>query len=173
MELEGRIHLVMSAQSGVSQRTGNPWMSQEYVLAYYWFPNQTQASYVVMRVFGEDRIKNFNLQPNDEVKVRFHAEAHESNGRWYNELRIDGVTFVGASAYKNQQPMQQPAADATGTADQQPTNVLGGPQTPPYNPQAEQTMVTAEQKAAMEKLKNLGEQASTGDENGSEGELPF
>jgi hypothetical protein len=52
-------------------------------------------------------------------------------------------------------------------------NVLGGPQTPPYNPQAEQTMVTAEQKAAMEKLKNMGEQASTGAENGSEGDLPF
>jgi len=32
---------------------------------------------------------------------------------------------------------------------------------------------TAEQKEAMERLKNLGEQASTGDENGSEGVLPF
>ena len=121
MELEGKISVVMPAQSGVSQRTGNPWMSQEYVLAYYWFPNQTQASYIVMRVFGEDRIKQFNLQPNDEVKVRFHCEAHETNGRWYNELRIDGVTFVGASAGKNQQvAQQQPAADAAATVAEQP-----------------------------------------------------
>jgi hypothetical protein len=109
MELEGKISVVMPAQSGVSQRTGNPWMSQEYVMQYYWFPNQTQPSYIVLRVFGEDRIKQFNLQPNDEVKVRFHCEAHENNGRWYNELRIDGVTFVGASAVKNQQGVQQPA----------------------------------------------------------------
>ena len=43
MELEGRIAVVMPAQSGISQRTGNSWMSQEYVLAYYWFPNQTEA----------------------------------------------------------------------------------------------------------------------------------
>lgn len=109
MELEGKISVVMPAQSGVSQRTGNPWMSQEYVMQYYWFPNQTQPSYIVLRVFGEDRIKQFNLQPNDEVKIRFHCEAHENNGRWYNELRIDGVTFVGASAVKNQQGVQQPA----------------------------------------------------------------
>ena len=144
MELEGRIHLVIPAQSGVSQRTGNPWMSQEYVLAYYWFPNQTQASYVVMRVFGEDRIKNLNLQPNDEVKVRFHAEAHESNGRWYNELRIDGVTFVGASAGKNQQPAQQAAAvDAVTVA-----------QSAAAPTQAE---MTPEQRLALEKLSLMGE----------------
>lgn len=123
MELEGKIRVVMPAQSGVSQRTGNPWMSQEYVMDYYWFPNQTNPSQIVLRVFGEDRIKNFNLQSNDEVKVRFHCDAHENNGRWYNELRIDDVTFVGASAYKNPQQSQggtaqQPAADATGTAAQ-------------------------------------------------------
>ena len=128
MELEGKISVVLPAQSGVSQRTGNQWMSQEYVLAYYWFPNQTQASYVVMRVFGEDRIKNFGLQPNDEVKVRFHAEAHENNGRWYNELRIDGVTFVGASAAKNPQPaVQQPTS--TTEAAQQPANEAPQPTT--------------------------------------------
>lgn len=123
MELEGKISVVMPAQSGVSQRTGNPWMSQEYVMQYYWFPNQTQPSYIVLRVFGEDRIKQFNLQPNDEVKVRFHCEAHENNGRWYNELRIDGVTFVGASAVKNQQGVQQPAQpsnDGQANNNQQP-----------------------------------------------------
>ena len=124
MELEGKIRVMMPAQSGVSQRTGNPWMSQEYVMDYFWFPNQTNPSQIVLRVFGEDRIKNFNLQPNDEVKVRFHCDAHENNGRWYNELRIDGVTFVGASEYKNPQQAQggtaqQPAADATGTAEGQ------------------------------------------------------
>ena len=159
MELEGRIHLVMPAQSGVSQRTGNPWMSQEYVLAYYWFPNQTQASYVVMRVFGEDRIKQFNLQPNDEVKVRFHCEAHENNGRWYNELRIDGVTFVGAGAYKNQQQAQQAAAAAAGMVAQSAAPT--------------QAEMTQEQRAALEKLKNMGEQAANGDPNGSEDDAPF
>ena len=151
--------MVMPAQSGVSQRTGNKWMSQEYVLAYHWWPNQTDPSFVVMRVFGEDKIKNFGLKPNDEVKVRFHAEAHENNGRWYNELRIDGVTFVGASAGKNQQPAQQSAAAAAGTVAQSAAPT--------------QAEMTPEQRLAMEKLSLMGEQAATGDANGNEGELPF
>ena len=112
MELEGKISVVMPAASGISQSTGNPWMSQEYVMAYYWFPNQTNPSFIVMRVFGEDRIKQFNLQENDEVRVRFHIEAHEYNGRWFNEIRIDSVTFIGASASKNPQNANQGAQQA-------------------------------------------------------------
>jgi len=114
MELEGKISAVMPVSSGVSQRTGNAWMSQEYVMAYYWFPNQTQPSYIVLRVFGEDRIKQFNLQPNDEVVVRFHCDAHENGGRWYNELRIDNVKFIGASANKNLQPAPEATQGANG-----------------------------------------------------------
>ena len=120
MELEGKISVVMPAMSGVSQSTGNQWMSQEYVMAYYWFPNQTNPSFIVLRAFGEDRIKQFNLQPNDEVRVRYHIEAHEYNGRWFNEIRLDAVTFVGASASKNQQPAAQTAQ--TEAVDNQPAN---------------------------------------------------
>ena len=32
MELTGKIIAVLPANSGVSARTGNPWMSQEYVI---------------------------------------------------------------------------------------------------------------------------------------------
>lgn len=118
MELEGRISVVMPVNSGVSQRNGNSWKSQEFILEYFWFPNQVEPSHIVMRVFGEEKIKKFNLQPNDKVKVRFHLEAHEFNGRWYNEpAQVSGVTFVGESAGKN-----NPAVPATGTAEQlQPT----------------------------------------------------
>lgn len=130
MELEGRISMVMPVNSGVSQRNGNSWKSQEFVFEYYWFPNQVEPSHMVMRVFGEEKIKKFNLQPNDNVKVRFHLEAHEFNGRWYNEpAQVLDVTFVGTSAGKNNQAanatetvtQQQPTAYATGTVAQQPT----------------------------------------------------
>lgn len=138
MELEGKISVVMPAQSGVSQSTGNQWMSQEYVMAYYWYPNQTQPSYIVMRAFGEDRIKQFNLQPNDEVKVRFHIEAHEYNGRWFNETRLDAVTFVGASASKNPQPTNQPQQGANGQqGGQQATQGNQGAQPAPFPPQTD------------------------------------
>ena len=139
MELEGKISVVMPAASGVSQSTGNQWMSQEYVMAYYWFPNQTNPSYIVMRVFGEDRIKQFNLQPNDEVRVRFHIEAHEYNGRWFNETRLDAVTFVGASASKNQQPANQLAQQAIPTpGEQQPAQQNQGQQKAPFPPKVDE-----------------------------------
>ena len=129
MELEGKIFKVLPLQSGMSQATGNAWMSQEYVLEYFWFPNQTQPSYICLRVFGEDKIKRFNLQPNDEVKIRFHADAREYEGRWYNELRIDSVKFVGASAGKNEQPNPQ-GGQQQGTeqnqAAEQPQQQEGG-----------------------------------------------
>ena len=138
MELEGKISVVMPAASGVSQSTGNQWMSQEYVIAYYWFPNQTNPSYIVMKAFGEDKIKQFNLQPNDEVRVRYHVEAHEYNGRWFNETRIDGVTFVGASASKNQQPANQPAQPAnTQEVGQQPAQPNQGQQEAPFPPKVD------------------------------------
>jgi hypothetical protein len=119
MELEARVSVVLPAMSGVSQASGNQWMSQEYVLEYFWFPNQTNPSRIVMKVFGEDKIKQFNLQPYDEVKVRFHIEAHEYNGRWFNETRIDGVTFIGASIAKNGQNIAaQASAQQTTQATQ-------------------------------------------------------
>ena len=88
-----------------------------------------------MRAFGEDRIKQFNLQENDEVRVRFHIEAHEYNGRWFNETRLDAVTFVGASAYKNPQPQNQPAQQANGQAvGQQQAQQNQGQQQAPIPP---------------------------------------
>ena len=56
MELTGKIIAVLPANSGVSNRTGNPWMSQEFVIEV---PGQYPRK-CVFRVFGEDRIKQFN-----------------------------------------------------------------------------------------------------------------
>lgn len=110
MELEGKISLVLPARSGTSERTGNSWKSQEYVVDYFYYPNQVFASKVVMRAFGEEKIDKMNLQAGDEVKIRYHFDAHQSGERWFNEIRIDGVKFIGASAYKNEtKAPEQPA----------------------------------------------------------------
>lgn len=123
MEIKAKVKLLLEPKSGTSQSTGNGWMSQEVVFDYFWWANQQQPSQIVMRVFGEDRIKQWNLQPNDEVNIRYHAEAHEYNGRWFNELRIDAITFIGESAKKNPQPPSQPTTtEPNAQADaQQPT----------------------------------------------------
>jgi hypothetical protein len=87
MDLTGRIIAVLPAQSGTSQRTGNPWMSQDYVIEV---PGQYPKR-CVFRVFGEDRIKQFNIQLNEDLTVQFDIDAHEFNGRWFNDVRAYNV----------------------------------------------------------------------------------
>ena len=71
MEATGKIIAVMPAQSGVSQRTGNTWMTQQYVLEVPgMYPKR-----MVFEVFGEDKIKSFNVQQGMEREARRTAAA--------------------------------------------------------------------------------------------------
>lgn len=114
MEITGKIIAVLPANSGVSLRTGNPWMSQEYVI-------ETHDQYprkCCFRIFGEDRIKQFNIQTGEELTVSFDIDAHEYNGRWFNNISAWNVTrgAQAAPAPAAAAPMQggvaQPAQQA-------------------------------------------------------------
>lgn len=88
MELTGTIIAIMPAKSGVSARTGNPWITQEYVIEV---PGQYPKK-CAFSIFGEDRIKQFNLQPGEQnVTVQFDIDAREYNGRYYNDIRCYNV----------------------------------------------------------------------------------
>ena len=131
MDLTGRIIAVLPASSGVSQRTGNPWMSQDYVIEV---PGQYPRK-CVFRVFGEDRIKQFNIQLNEDLTVQFDIDAHEFNGRWFNDVRAFNIVRgaapmaaapvagapmaaapVGAPVATAPFPPQQPAAPVAAAA---------------------------------------------------------
>lgn len=102
MEITGKIIAVLPANSGVSARTGNPWMSQEYVL-------ETHDQYpkkICFRIFGEDRIKQHNIQSGEELTVSFDIDAHEYNGRWFNSINAWAV-----NRNVQAQPAAQPAPD--------------------------------------------------------------
>lgn len=105
MELTGKIIAVMAAQSGVSARTGNSWMSQEYVIEV---PGQYPRK-CVFRLFGEDKIKQFNIQQGEDLTIQFDIDAHEYNGRWFNEIRAWNVL-------RGQQPAVAPQAVAAPSA---------------------------------------------------------
>ena len=120
MDLTGRIIAVLPAQSGVSNRTGNSWMSQDYVIEV---PGQYPKR-CVFRIFGEDRIKQFNLQMNEDVTVQFDIDAHEYQGRWFNDVRayniirgqvppVAGVPVAGSTPFP-------PAPGAASPADAAP-----------------------------------------------------
>ena len=112
MELTGKIIAVLPAQSGVSARTGNNWMSQEYVIEV---PGQYPRK-CVFRIFGEDRIKQLNIQQGEDVTVQFDIDAHEFNGRWFNDVRaynvVRGQVPVAPGA-----PMGAPQASPVPPAD--------------------------------------------------------
>jgi hypothetical protein len=131
MDLTGTITVVMPAQSGVSQRSGNAWMSQEYVME---IPGQWPR-HIVFRIFGEDRIKQFNIQQGEQnVTIQFDIDAHEYNGRWFNEIRCYNVLrSVG------QQPYQQQA---------QPSAVSPQTSQSPFPPQANAQSQSAGQQGA-------------------------
>ena len=87
MELTGKIIAVMEAKSGKSAKTGNPWMVQEYVIEV---PGQYPRS-CVFTVFGEDKIKQLNIQMGEDLTVQFDIYARQNNGRWYNDVRAYNV----------------------------------------------------------------------------------
>ena len=69
MELAGRVIAVLEPKGGTS-RNGNEWKVQEYVI-------ETHDQYprrMCFDVFGDDKIKQFNIQVGEELNVSFDME---------------------------------------------------------------------------------------------------
>ena len=93
VKLTGRIAEVMPVVSGVSERTGNQWKSQEYLFEYFSWSGARYPNRMVARIFGEDDIAKYNLKQGEEVTVtvRFDANKSKDGSRWFNEIRITNV----------------------------------------------------------------------------------
>lgn len=94
MEVIGVISKIFQPRDGISQRTGEQWVSQDFMIEYFWWQNQTTPSKMVFSIFGADRIQEADLKEGEEVKVRYHGDAREYNGRWYNDMRFDGIEHI-------------------------------------------------------------------------------
>ena len=92
MELQGKVIAVLPERSGVSAR--GEWKSQEYVI-------ETHDQYprkMVFNIFGADRIAQFAIKIGEEISVSFDIDAHEYNGRWFNNIRAWNIARVDAAA---------------------------------------------------------------------------
>lgn len=107
MEVTGFVRHALEAKSGVSQRTGNPWMARDYVLE---IPGQ-YPKHMVFTVFGEDRIKQFAIRKDEEITVHFDIDANEYQGKWYNKIQAYNVTRTG------QQQVAPPASQPPPTVN--------------------------------------------------------
>ena len=119
MDLTGKVIAIMEARGGVSARTGNPWMTQEYVIEV---PGQYPRK-MVFNIFGEDRIKQFNIQAGEEITVQFDIDAREFNGRWFNDIRAYNIirgqmadSVPAATPFPPQQAAPAPMGDAQAAA---------------------------------------------------------
>ncbi len=93
MEITGKIIAAMTPRTGTSARTGNTWMTQEFVI-------ETHDQYprkCVFTVFGEDRLKEMNIQIGAEMTVSFDIDAHEYNGR-HTRLACRACTSCGTGS---------------------------------------------------------------------------
>ena len=127
MEIQGKIIAVLDKRSGVSKSTGKEWSSQEYVI-------ETHEQYprkCCFRVFGEDKINQFAIKAAEELTVSIDIDAHEYQGRYFNNIN---AWKVERTADKATAPTDK-AASPTGTAEAAPQAAEAAPQ--PAAPPAE------------------------------------
>lgn len=119
MEIQGRIIAVLPERSGVSAR--GEWKSQEFVIETV---DSQYPRKMVFTVFGADRLQRFAIQGGQDVTVSFDIDAHEWNGRWFNDIRAYDVrpAVVGQGA-----PAGQPAYSAPQPAYNAPQAAQAAP----------------------------------------------
>lgn len=123
MQIQGNIVKVFEPRSGTSS-SGKQWSSLDFVVEV---PGQ-YARRIVLNIFGEERIKALAPKEGEvNVVVDFDIDAHEYNGRFYNEIKAWNITRT----------VQQNAASVT-TALQGAANPIN-PQNPfpPQQPAAQ------------------------------------
>lgn len=140
MELQGKIIAVLPERSGVSAR--GEWKSQTYVI-------ETQEQYpkkMAFDVFGADRIASFGIQFGEVINVSFDIDAHEYQGRYFNQIRAWNVTKVSQQAtaqgggfsgnvQSGAQAAQQAMASATNVSNPANTQNTFPPRQQPAQPQ--------------------------------------
>lgn len=97
MKFTGICKAVLPMQSGVSQRTNQPWNSQEYVFEE---EGQRFPQSMCAKVFGADKIAEMNIQQGQRYDVDFEITTNQSQktGGYFNSLNIYKVTPLGQGA---------------------------------------------------------------------------
>lgn len=124
MNFTGKITYVSEIARGTSQN-GKEWASLDFVITN---DQDRYPSSICLRIFGEDRINELAPKVGENVTADFDIDAHEYNGRWYNQLTAWRITRTSQPATPPQQPyppQQQAQAHTTQQpAPQQPQDDL-------------------------------------------------
>ena len=109
MEIRGILIQKLGESSGTSEKTGMPWKNAEFLVEI--LGNYTRKINFKVRDGQYNLIKRFDELVGKEVVVSFEIDAHEHNGRWYNEVRAWGIVEY--------RPEQKTAGEAVEEAKKQ------------------------------------------------------
>lgn len=121
MEITGKAIAALQPRKGISKRTGEEWITREYVI-------ETQEQYpkkMVFEVFGRDNIEKFNIRKDDIITVHFDIDAREWQGRWFNQIRawkVEHASSVPVPPTTTPTPSEQSTATVQQTGEQQDAN---------------------------------------------------
>jgi len=94
--IAGKIKTFLEVQKGIGKTSGNPWASQEFVVANN-DGYEGKEQIFCFKVFGEDKVEQltkFN-KVDDDVKVFFNISTNEYNGKYYTSLNSWRVEKIG------------------------------------------------------------------------------
>lgn len=98
-QLTGKIIKVLEPRKGVSKNTGKDYYVGEYVV-------ETEEEYptkVHFSIFGEDKVRGYDLHEGDSVQVFFYVNSREYNERWYTDIRVRNIVKMDPSQMYGQQ----------------------------------------------------------------------
>lgn len=104
MEISGKIIKVLDTQRFVSQRNGNEYVKNTFVI-------ETQGNYpkrVAFSVMGEDKFTQMGVVVGGMYNVSFDVESREWQGKWFTECQAWRVQRIDNDAQEAQQSVQQP-----------------------------------------------------------------
>jgi hypothetical protein len=89
MEIQGILVKQVAVREGVSQRTGQAWKTAEFLLEIPGqYPRHINFS---VRDGLQQRIARFESLMGKTVTVSFDLDAHEFEGRWFNDVQAWGI----------------------------------------------------------------------------------
>ena len=118
MQFEGRVKELMPVQSGVSQKSGEPWSSQEFVFGFYETSDAIYEKEIVLKL-RNDKIQQYNLQVGDKIKAKFGLGINNYQGRKYNEIYTGDIEILQRAQPTQPAPAQQPAPQPAPQGEQQ------------------------------------------------------
>jgi hypothetical protein len=105
MEIEGKIIKMLPLQTGEGKN--GTWKKQEYIIE-----TKGQFPKKVCVALWSEKIDQFQLALNEQVKLSVELESREFNNRWYTDVRVWKAEKLGTSSdtYSSQPDILPPSS---------------------------------------------------------------